>query len=630
MKRKIKKKQGITKGMPSAVLLSIAIHAALFFLAGMLVIFTVVKKKEIEFEPPKAVERPKMKLKKPKPRIKKSARPKKATHILAKVNPVNMPEIQLPELGGMGGDGFGGGIAGGFDTLPDLGEVSVFGSGQSIGNDFEGTLYDLKRDRQGRDLNLADDQFMNTVRKFLRSGWNPAKLGRYYRSPKKLYTTHFMIPLTPTSIATDAYGEPGMSGYHFMLIYKGQLVCPPSYPNGITFRFWGIGDAYAAVRVGDKDVFVAGWESHRNNYFNWWQSNSGRTLTYFLGNQKMIVGDWITLEPNKPVEMQVLFGEYKGGTFTLMLNVEVQGEEYERNRQAGPILPAFKTADFTRDQLDTIHVNLPEGESCLTNGPVFCDYAMPDRAKEVEGIEPPVSEPEPSGDTGPRTWTLINGRTFEAEFVTLLGSKVCLRNPKGKILKFPKDELSAEDLEYIQLETPPDFDISLSKQSNQRIFPPRHNDMLKYAPPQSAYWTFSANVKQTSPGSYNHVLQAELFVIGTEVKGDKYVLLDYQKNRWIPSGEHDRSARFSGRKVELVKYLVGHSTVGFEYKGWKYSSYLVVITDKRGKIIAHETPKKWLFENLENLEKLRKLSAGQYFDKTFTRTGPTRPRSLFY
>ena len=46
--------------MPGAVALSILIHAALFLLAGTLVVFTVVKKEEKRFEPPKAVERPKM------------------------------------------------------------------------------------------------------------------------------------------------------------------------------------------------------------------------------------------------------------------------------------------------------------------------------------------------------------------------------------------------------------------------------------------------------------------------------------------------------------------------------------------------------------------------------------------
>ncbi|RKX35139.1 MAG: hypothetical protein DRP64_19530, partial [Verrucomicrobia bacterium] len=66
MKRLFKKNPGkLAKGMPSAVALSILIHAALFLLAGMLVVFTVVKKEEKKFTPPKAVERPKMKLRKP-------------------------------------------------------------------------------------------------------------------------------------------------------------------------------------------------------------------------------------------------------------------------------------------------------------------------------------------------------------------------------------------------------------------------------------------------------------------------------------------------------------------------------------------------------------------------------------
>jgi len=41
--------------MPSAVALSILIHAALFLLAGMLAVFTVVKKEEKKFVPPKVL-----------------------------------------------------------------------------------------------------------------------------------------------------------------------------------------------------------------------------------------------------------------------------------------------------------------------------------------------------------------------------------------------------------------------------------------------------------------------------------------------------------------------------------------------------------------------------------------------
>ncbi len=75
-KRRMKKDRTLVKGMPSALLLSILIHGGLFLLAGMLVVFTVVKTQEQVFEPPKSADRPKMKLKKPKVQIKKSSRPK--------------------------------------------------------------------------------------------------------------------------------------------------------------------------------------------------------------------------------------------------------------------------------------------------------------------------------------------------------------------------------------------------------------------------------------------------------------------------------------------------------------------------------------------------------------------------
>ena len=169
MKRASKKEREITKGMPSAVVLSILIHAALFLLAGMFVVFTVVKKEEQKFVPPKAVERPKMKLRKPKVKVKKSSKPKPTTRIVTKVKRASMPDIQLPEMSGMTA-GLAGGI-GGFDLMPDLGEVTVFGGGQSIGNDFVGTFYDFKRDRSGRPIPMvAETQFADVLAEFVKRG----------------------------------------------------------------------------------------------------------------------------------------------------------------------------------------------------------------------------------------------------------------------------------------------------------------------------------------------------------------------------------------------------------------------------------------------------------------------------
>ena len=187
-----KKRKSVVKGAPSGLVISLIVHAAAFMLAGLLVVFNVVNKEEKKFVPPKPVERPKMKLKKPKVKVKKNAKPKSSERIVTKVTKANMPDIQLPEMSGIG-DGIGTGGGGvGFDLMPDLDGITIFGGGQSIGNDFVGTFYDIKRDRRGKNIpNRGLAGFVNILNSFMTKGFKTSVLNRYYRSPKKLYTTIF-------------------------------------------------------------------------------------------------------------------------------------------------------------------------------------------------------------------------------------------------------------------------------------------------------------------------------------------------------------------------------------------------------------------------------------------------------
>ena len=142
--------------------------------------------------------------------------------------------------------------------------------------------------------------------------------------------------------------------------------------------------------------------------------------------------------------------------------------------------------------------------------------------------------------------------------------------------------------------------------------------------PVAFYYNFSVEIEQTSLGDYDHELHVELFTIGAQILDSKgYVLLDRQTGSFTLNKENERSFRLKGKKdVELFNSKLGSSESGYYNMGLKYSSYLVVVTDSRGKIIAHEAPKKWLFENLE---RLRELSVGNFFDNTCTRIGPARP-----
>ena len=126
--------------------------------------------------------------------------------------------------------------------------------------------------------------------------------------------------------------------------------------------------------VDDKTVLINGWEGRLTDLSHWVTPETGKSDKYFCGNQQLKVGEWIELKAGEPHDMKFMFGEWVGGEMGAILLVEVEGVEYARSRQGGPILPAFKTEEFTRLQLEEIYKLLPEGECVLTNGPVFRDF----------------------------------------------------------------------------------------------------------------------------------------------------------------------------------------------------------------------------------------------------------------
>jgi len=618
-----KKKYKTTKGTSSAVLLSIAIHAGLFLLAGALVVFTVVNEKEVEFEAPKAVERPKMKLKKPKVKVKKTSKPKQTTRIVTKMNRASMPDIQLPEVSGMG-DGFDGAL-GGFEMMPEFEEETLLGGGQSIGNDFAGTFYDLKRDRHGQSNGMMEPgKFISEMTRFVESGWKPSKLAKYYRSSRKLYATTIAIPPVPATIGPESFGEPGSGATCFAVHYKGQLV----YKNDITFRFWGMGDDMLIVRVDGKIVLNAPYPLWDDQYYTGkitplWRTSSSKSLTHWLGVHVSTVGDWITLKAGEPLDMEVLIGEVCGGVFQAMLVVEVEGEEYERNpARGGPVLPIFKTAPPSIDLMEAIHGDLDPCDAMITNGPVFCDYEVesPTYYDPDDVDPPPPNLADGNKPEGSRTWTFEDGKTLEAEFMTIVAGKVVLKNKKGKQLKFPVGQFSPEDRRYVELENPPDFQINFSKTSE--LIPPQQRETyLAYTDMVRQYkYVFGTRLKQSTTKSYPHELRVELFAFGEEVDGDNYILLDRQQSTFIPSKENQGFHEFYSLKPVRIQTRAIRSAAPM--RGTKYGGFLITITDERGKIIQYKTSHDWMIDILENL---KDFPLGKHFNKKGIRVCPPRP-----
>ncbi len=617
----------VSKGAPSGIFISLMVHAAAFFVAGLFVVFTVVNKPEPEFMPPPPLERPKMKLKKPKVKVKKSSQPKPSARIVAKVRTKQMPEIQLPDLMGTGEGLIGGiGLGGEFLDLPDLTSVTIMGSVHSIGSDLEGTYYDLNRMQSGRPSGIEVTGWREEFRRFLLSGWDPGTLSKYYRLPRKLYANCLIFPPASSARAPAAFGDPNASGAYWMVHYKGQIV----HSQGITFRFWANSDENLVIKLDGEIVMATTWRKPSTNLpttdpnpvEGLWNFSDPNSHRYYMGNNKAVVGDWISLEPGVPVDMEMVIGD-NGGEACFMVCVEEMGVKYPKNAQGGPLLPAFKTAEISHDMLDLIYKNLVPDEICMTNGPVFNDYTSSEPGGRINLERSGEPEPILEKEKRFRMWTLTDGRSFAARLTSCVGDSVFVDTVGGKQVKLQRERLSAADLSYLELSRPPKLKIDFLKKFKQKNFTMDHVSTSTSIRAPEDRGHFGVRVKQADHVNYNHKLYIEFFAIGEERLGHRYMLLDRKKFSFTPTRENDREIEYrSPREVVLENYVFDRQQFGETY-----ATHLVTVTDEMGEIVAVSAPSEWLYENLASLRMLR---PGNYLNKKCERVFPTRPEPSDY
>ena len=213
-------------------------------------------------------------------------------------------------------------------------------------------------------------------------------------------------------------------------------------------------------------------------------------------------------------------------------------------------------------------------------------------------------------------WNLKDGTTIEAELVTVMSEKVVFKTVKGKVVKLPLDQFSDESVLRIELERPPTLDIEFINIRSKVNFPAGGKNATR-SPEIRAH--YGVRIKQVNVGDYGHELNVDLFVIGSERLGEKYILLDRQSTAFTLTDENKRKFEFrSERVVALRNFVCGQDSK----RGERYYGYLAIVKDVRGETIAVGTSHDWLYENIENLSK---RAVGNYMDDTFARVYPTRP-----
>jgi len=310
---------------------------------------------------------------------------------------LTLPEMpkMTSTMGSMGGmkaggasSGTGGGAGGGIGKGigPGIGNgrafLSAFGSIYSGAVGLKGTLYDLKRSRDGRttfagtgpgDGGKRKQVLHDAVRALVAGNFNASStLGRkYYAAPTKLNANQVYIfkdaskggQLIKAEAATESFKDPETGKIPFeapgwMVVYEGEIT-PPETGE---YRFVGMGDDLIVVGVDRKVVFYAYWpgEGHGSAVkeppnANWEPQNhcakDGREGT---GNGSRIIdhlykGSWLKLNKGRRYKICIAFGEGAGGLAGAVLGIEKKGENKQK-------ISLFKLGAISPDLMKILYI----------------------------------------------------------------------------------------------------------------------------------------------------------------------------------------------------------------------------------------------------------------------------------
>jgi PA14 domain len=231
-----------------------------------------------------------------------------------------------------------------------------------------GRLYDLKQFRDGKanpDVlklkpgNLAAAE----VTDFVKGGWNPSSLAKFFQAPTVLYATQIFVPNMNADAAPKAYGvEKQVEPKAWIAHYRGKV----SPPTSGAYRFVGAGDDHLAVRLDGRLVLdgsgrkISEWKSDRPktpSYDYDFERNS-----FLLSARKgFTVGNRMELRAGQFYDIDIVFSEGPGGLFCAMLLFEQEGVTYAKDAKGNPILPIFRVSGAPVSPTPGAPVVMPDG-----------------------------------------------------------------------------------------------------------------------------------------------------------------------------------------------------------------------------------------------------------------------------
>lgn len=351
---------------PASLILSVLVHALVFFIVGGAVVYEgLIKSSPIfqaaevsgsqdpdmevipEPDQEESIEAPKAPTLEQSPGSPSADLPMQTADTPADLLVTSLPStINIPaavtvtaraplqagnNAGGGSGTGNGSG-GGGKGPVRNVTMQQLFGSdGSDHGAGLKGIFIDGKRDAKGNPRNRAS-LFMETYENSGAKGL----LRDFWSSKKELVGTQIFVPIVDAIEMPKAFGlEKEVQPNRVFVIYSGTVVSPISG----TIRFLGYADDHLQVRLGDQPVFKFQWPNR--------DARPGDPL-HRIGSGTCGFGDWFEVTKGQSYPIEILIGEGGGGKFAAFLLYEIKNKKYDPPvKNAWPKYDLFRTANLT-------------------------------------------------------------------------------------------------------------------------------------------------------------------------------------------------------------------------------------------------------------------------------------------
>ena len=278
--------------------------------------------------------------------------------VMASPSPVTMSNIKASsKMRGLGdGDG------GGFGTAIKAGKA-VDLTGALIGE-----IIDLKTkldpsDPNGKGIDIGysphGSDFFDRLKVCEKGNFSDAACSGVRKLPKRVANTHIFIPPQSANNGPRAFGvQDMMEPKGWVAYYKGEIVATEK----AKYRFWGYFDDFMMVRINKKVVWEYTWPCDgkriQGRVSGWTPPAEVQDLLgkYVCPQTSgyLAPGEWFETAPGKKMLIEIVVGEKPGGACGGILQIEKQGETYEKGPSGTPVFPIFASRRLSYKEIEKL------------------------------------------------------------------------------------------------------------------------------------------------------------------------------------------------------------------------------------------------------------------------------------